>query len=192
MKDRFFELIERESAHAQAGKHARIVAKMNSLVDAEIIDALYRASQAGVIVDLIIRGICCLRPGVEGMSERIRVVSIVGRFLEHSRIFYFANDGAEEYFIGSADWMPRNFIRRVEAIVPVEDQSLHLRLRSLLDTLLADNREAWDLRFDGTWEQRRPYGGEERATHTILLTDSWGRPASAQHTGSAPGQQVSR
>ena len=175
MKDRFFELIERESMHASAGKRARIVVKMNSLVDAEIIDALYRASGAGVEIDLIIRGICCLRPGVEGMSDRIRVVSVVGRFLEHSRLFYFANDGAEEYYIGSADWMPRNFMRRVEAIVPVEDPSLHLRLRSLVDTLLNDNRQAWDLHADGTWVQRRPDGDDERATHTILLSDSWGR-----------------
>ena len=175
MKDRFFELIERESAHAKAGRRARIVAKMNSLVDAEIIDALYRASQAGVDVDLIVRGICCLRPGMKGMSERIRVVSVIGRFLEHSRLFYFANDGAEEYFIGSADWMPRNFIRRVEAVVPVDDPTLHERLRSLLDTLLADNRAAWDLHADGTWVQRRPGAAGERATHDILLADSWGR-----------------
>ena len=183
MKDRFFELIERESVHARAGKRARIVAKMNSLVDAEIIDALYRASQAGVDVDLIVRGICCLRPGVEGMSERIRVVSVVGRFLEHSRLFYFANGGAEEYFIGSADWMPRNFMRRVEAIVPVEDPALHLRLRSLVDLLLSDNRQAWDLHSDGTWVQRRPDADDERATHTLLLGDSWGRTPATRVEG---------
>ena len=184
MKDRFFELIERESVHARAGKRARIVAKMNSLVDAEIIDALYRASQAGVDVDLIVRGICCLRPGVEGMSERIRVVSVVGRFLEHSRLFYFANGGAEEYFIGSADWMPRNFMRRVEAIVPVEDPALHLRLRSLVDLLLSDNRQAWDLHSDGTWVQRRPDADDEHATHTLLLGDSWGRTPATRVEGS--------
>ena len=183
MKDRFFELIERESVHARAGKRARIVAKMNSLVDAEIIDALYRASQAGVDVDLIVRGICCLRPGVEGMSERIRVVSVVGRFLEHSRLFYFSNDGAEEYYIGSADWMPRNFMRRVEAIVPVEDPALHLRLRSLVDLLLSDNRQAWDLHSDGTWVQRRPDADDERATHTLLLGDSWGRTPATRVEG---------
>ena len=113
------------------------------------------------------------------MSERIRVVSVVGRFLEHSRLFYFANGGAEEYFIGSADWMPRNFMRRVEAIVPVEDPALHLRLRSLVDLLLSDNRQAWDLHSDGTWVQRHPDADNERATHTLLLGDSWGRtPAS--------------
>ena len=189
MKDRFFELIERESVHARAGRQARIVAKMNSLVDAEIIDALYRASQAGVAIDLIVRGICCLRPGVEGMSDRIRVVSVVGRFLEHSRLFYFANDGAEEYYLGSADWMPRNFIRRVEAVVPVDDAALHVRLRSLLDTLLADNRAAWDLHPDGRWVQRRAEGGQDHATHTILLADSWGRTAASRtdvHAESRP------
>ena len=185
MKDRFFELIERESVHARAGRQARIVAKMNSLVDAEIIDALYRASQAGVAIDLIVRGICCLRPGVEGMSDRIRVVSVVGRFLEHSRLFYFANDGAEEYYLGSADWMPRNFIRRVEAVVPVDDAALHVRLRSLLDTLLADNRAAWDLHPDGRWVQRRAGGEQEHATHTILLADSWGRAAASRADGHA-------
>ncbi len=185
MKDRFFELIERESVHARAGRQARIVAKMNSLVDAEIIDALYRASQAGVTIDLIVRGICCLRPGVEGMSDRIRVVSVVGRFLEHSRLFYFANDGAEEYYLGSADWMPRNFIRRVEAVVPVDDATLHVRLRSLLDTLLADNRAAWDLHPDGRWVQRRADGEQEHATHTILLGDSWGRAAVSRTDGHA-------
>ena len=185
MKDRFFELIERESVHARAGRQARIVAKMNSLVDAEIIDALYRASQAGVAIDLIVRGICCLRPGVEGMSDRIRVVSVVGRFLEHSRLFYFANDGAEEYYLGSADWMPRNFIRRVEAVVPVDDAALHVRLRSLLDTLLADNRAAWDLHADGRWVQRRAEGEQVHATHTILLADSWGRAAASRADGHA-------
>ncbi|MES2176850.1 MAG: polyphosphate kinase 1 [Gemmatimonadota bacterium] len=179
MKDRFLELISREVSHAEAGKRARIVAKMNSLVDAEIIDALYRASQAGVDVDLIIRGICCLRPRVEGLSDRIRVVSVIGRFLEHSRLFYFQNNGAPEYYIGSADWMPRNFIRRVEAIVPIEDPALHERLDSLVDTLLNDNRQAWDLHGNGTWVQRRP-DGPESATHTILLTDSWGHSGSSR------------
>ena len=100
---------------------------MNALVDAEMIDALYRASQAGVEIDLIVRGICCLRPGIPGVSERIRVISIIGRFLEHSRLWHFANGGAEEFYLGSADWMPRNFDRRVEAVAPVEDPALHER-----------------------------------------------------------------
>jgi len=174
MRQRFLELIAREEEHARAGRPARIVAKMNALVDPETIGALYRASQAGVEIDLVVRGICCLRPGVPGMSERIRVVSIVGRFLEHSRLFQFANGGADEFYLGSADWMPRNFDRRVETVAPVDDPALHPRLRTLLATCLADNRQAWDLASDGRYTQRRPAAGEpERATHRILLRDSW-------------------
>ncbi|MFL5577771.1 MAG: polyphosphate kinase 1 [Gemmatimonadaceae bacterium] len=174
MRQRFLELIDREAAHAAEGRPARIVAKMNALVDPETVMALYRASQAGVEIDLIVRGICCLRPGVPGMSDRIRVVSIVGRFLEHSRLYYFANGGAEEYYIGSADWMPRNFDRRVEAAAPIDDAALHPRLRSLLAVCLADNRQAWDLAPDGCYRQRTPGAEPERATHRILLRDSWG------------------
>ena len=174
MRDRFLELIERESAHARAGRGARIVAKMNALVDPVVIDALYRASLSGVSIDLIVRGICCLRPGIPGVSDRIRVRSIIGRFLEHSRIFYFENGGEAEYFIGSADWMPRNFLRRVEAVAPVEAPALQEKLQSLLQTCLEDNRQAWELNADGTWTQRTP-DGAERATHARLLLDSWGR-----------------
>jgi polyphosphate kinase len=173
MRERFLELIAREAKHAREGRPGRIVAKMNSLVDAGAITALYDASQAGVEIDLIIRGICCLRPGIPGVSDRIRVISIVGRFLEHSRIWKFGNAGADEFYIGSADWMPRNFDRRVEAIAPVEGATLHTRLRSLLDTCLADNRQAWELHADGTWTQRIP-DGPERATHRILIADAWG------------------
>jgi polyphosphate kinase len=176
MRDRLVELIDREAAHAREGRGGRIVAKMNALVDAEVIGALYRASQAGADVDLIVRGICCLRPGLPGVSDRIRVVSIIGRFLEHSRVWHFANAGSGEYYLGSADWMPRNFDRRVEAVAPVDDVSLHPRLRSLFETCLRDNRQAWDLESDGTWRQRMPEGAE-RATHTILLADSWGMTA---------------
>jgi polyphosphate kinase len=179
MRDRFLSLIRREAEHARAGQTARIVAKMNALVDAEIIAALYDASRAGVEIDLIVRGICCLRPGVEGVSDRIRVMSIVGRFLEHSRIFYFANGGQGEYYIGSADWMPRNLDRRVEAVVPVMDPGQHERLRTLLETCLTDNRQAWDLHADGHYVQRTPgVDGEaidECATHQRLLRDAWGR-----------------
>ena len=174
MKERFLELIDRECRHAGAGRRAQIVGKMNALVDPEVIDGLYRASQAGVEIDLIVRGICCLRPGLEHVSERIRVMSIVGRFLEHSRVWHFHNDGNDEFYIGSADWMPRNFQRRVEAVVPVEAPLLQERLRSLLDTCLEDNRQAWDLHADGDWVQRKPRG-EERSTHVRLLADSWGR-----------------
>ena len=173
MRSRFLDLIEREAEHARAGRPARIVAKMNALVDPQIIESLYRASRAGVAIDLIVRGICCLRPGVPGVSEGIRVISIVGRFLEHSRLFHFANGGVEEFYIGSADWMQRNFDRRVEAVAPVDDATLHDRLRSLLRTCLEDNRQAWELASDGTWTQRTP-NGALHPTHEILLRDSWG------------------
>jgi polyphosphate kinase len=181
MRARILALIEREAAHARAGRRARIVAKMNALVDPETIAALYAASQAGVEIDLIVRGICCLRPGVEGVSDRIRVLSIVGRYLEHSRIYHFQNDGHPEYYIGSADWMPRNFDRRVEAIVPVEDPAVHQGLASVLETCLADNRQAWELHADGTYRQRRPAAGEpERATHQILQREPWGRVSNVE------------
>jgi polyphosphate kinase len=178
MRDRFVELIEREAAHARAGREGRIVAKMNALVDPVTIEALYRASEAGVEIDLIVRGICCLRPGLPGVSSRIRVRSIIGRFLEHSRIWQFGNGDAEEFYIGSADWMPRNFLRRVEAVVPVEAPRLQARLRSLLEALLEDNRQAWQLDPSGRWTQLTPTG-QARGTHAILLVDSWGEGAEA-------------
>ncbi len=173
MRRRFLEMIAREADNARAGKRGRIIAKMNAIVDAEVIHALYAASQAGVEIDLIVRGICCLRPGVPDVSERIRVVSIVGRFLEHSRIFHFANDGKPEYYFGSADWMPRNFDRRVEAIVPIEEDRLQLRMRSLLEACLADDRQSWDLAADGTYTRRTPKPGSI-GLHDLLMGDSWG------------------
>ena len=119
---------------------------------------------------MIVRGFCCLRPGVPGLSDNIRVLSVVGRFLEHSRIFYFRNDGREEYYIGSGDWMNRNLSHRVEAAVPVEDPALQSRLKEILDILLADNRQAWDLSPESVWTQRRPASGEpERGTHQRLM-----------------------
>lgn len=156
LRDRMLALIHRETENAKTGGSGRIVAKMNALVDQQIIVALYEASQAGVQVDLIVRGMCCLRPGVPGISETIRVISIVGRFLEHSRIFYFYNQGQEEIFIGSADWMPRNLNRRVEAVVPIEDPALAKDLQEILAIMLSDNRQAWDLQEDGRYVQRRP------------------------------------
>jgi polyphosphate kinase len=160
MKPRFLAMIRREIEHHQAGRPAWIVAKINQLEDQEICRALYEASQAGVPVDLIVRGFCVLRPGVPGLSDSVRVISIVGRFLEHSRIYYFRN-GAEqkkdgEFYIGSADWMPRNLERRVEAITPVEAESLRERLWEILDVHLRDHRSAWDMRPDGTYTQRQP------------------------------------
>jgi polyphosphate kinase len=174
LKDRFLELIAREGDHARAGRPARIIAKMNALQSAEIINALYEASQLGVEIDLIVRGICCLRPGLPGLSEKIRVISVVGRFLEHSRLFYFANGGDEEYYMGSADWMPRNLERRVEVVVPIEDSTFRHRLAALLETYLGDHRQAWELQFDGTYVQRTPTTDTDVGAHRRLTRDPWG------------------
>ena len=175
MRQRVIELIDREAAFARAGRCGRIVAKMNAVADTETIEALYRASQAGVSIDLIVRGICCLRPGVPNISDNVRVISIIGRFLEHSRLWRFGNCGVPEYYIGSADWMARNFDRRVEAVVPVEDPALHPRLDALLETCLSDNIGAWELRENGTYRQRHPGTDPERSTHIVCQRDSWGR-----------------
>lgn len=153
LKDRFLYLIEREKKHALAGKRAHIVAKMNSLCDRDIIAALYEASQAGVKTELIIRGICCLKVGIEGVSENISVRSIVGNFLEHARIFYFENDGKPEYYCGSADWMPRNLERRVEILFPVEDPKLQEKLKHILQSQLRDTMKAHILQPDGSYER---------------------------------------
>ena len=170
MRVRFEELIAREVEHARAGRGGRIVAKMNALEDPRIVRSLYEAAQAGVAIDLIVRGICRLRPGVPGLSEGITVVSIVGRFLEHARIFHFANAGQPEYYFGSADWMSRNLDYRVEAIVPVEAPELQEELRTILELQLADNVKAWELDGDGGWRQRRPAAGEEpRASQQLLM-----------------------
>lgn len=153
LRDKFLALIQREREHAANGRQARIIAKMNSLCDPGIIEALYEASAAGVEIDLIIRGICCLRAGVPGLSETIRVRSIVGTFLEHSRIFYFSNHGSPEYYMGSADWMPRNLDKRVEILFPVEDPALQKEIQHILDTQLADTKKAHSLMPDGTYEK---------------------------------------
>ena len=174
MRARFTEMVDREAEHAKAGRPARIIGKMNALVDGDIIQHLYAASLAGVQIDLIVRGICCLRPGIRGVSDNIRVVSIVGRFLEHSRIFYFANDGKEEVYFGSADWMPRNFDRRVEVVACVQDRRLIPRLCSLLEVSLADNRNAWDLSQEGTYTQRKPGPRPVIASQELFLVNSWG------------------
>lgn len=160
MLQRFLALIEREIDHVRAGGAGRIRAKMNALNETEIVAALYRAAQAGVYVDLVVRGICTLRPGIPGLSERIRVVSLLGRFLEHARIFHFDNDGNPEYYIGSADWRPRNLRRRVEVVTPVRDPGARERLATILDTEL-DDPFAWELRADGTYVQTAPPTGVE-------------------------------
>jgi polyphosphate kinase len=152
LADHLIALIDRERRHAEAGLPARIIAKMNSLVDPCAIEALYAASQAGVRIDLIVRGICCLRPGLPGVSENIRVISIVDKFLEHSRISYFQNGDNPEVFLSSADWMPRNFRRRVEIMFPIEDPRLQSRvIDGLLGVVLMDNVKARVLQPDGTY-----------------------------------------
>ncbi len=156
-------LIERERDHAAAGKPARIVAKLNSLVDQEIIEKLYEASCAGVKIDLIVRGICSLRPKIPGLSENIRVISIVGRFLEHSRIYYFQNDGAADLYLASADWMPRNFYRRVEIAFPIEAPALHNEvITEVLPRFLADYVKARELQPDGSYVRLKPEEGAPR------------------------------
>jgi polyphosphate kinase len=161
MRERILELIDRERQHAEAGRAARIIVKMNALVEPSVIDALYRASQAGVSIDLVIRGTCCLKPGISDFSTNIRVISVVDKFLEHSRIFYFENAGASEVFLGSADWMPRNFFRRIEVMFPVEDARLKTRLtEELLQLVLRDNVKARQLQSDGTYIRVRPADGE--------------------------------
>jgi polyphosphate kinase len=155
--------------------------KMNSLLDAKSIQALYRASQAGVEVQLNVRGICALRPGVPGVSETIEVSSVVGRFLEHSRILSFERPGEDErIYIGSADLMPRNLYNRVELVVPVEDPRLRADLLDVLDRSLADNTNAWDLREDGAWE-RRSVVGERRSVQRELVERHQARASETQH-----------
>ncbi|MBR5348137.1 MAG: RNA degradosome polyphosphate kinase [Lachnospiraceae bacterium] len=153
MRERFLYLIRRETNHALEGRKARILAKMNSLCDQEIIDALYEASAAGVEIQLVVRGICCLKAGVPGLSENIRVISIVGNFLEHSRIFCFYNDNQEEVYMSSADWMPRNLDRRVEILFPIEDEELKKRTLAIMDVLLSDNGKARSMLPDGGYER---------------------------------------
>jgi polyphosphate kinase len=187
-------LIDREAAHAQQGKPARIIAKMNALLDKNIVQALYRASQAGVEIDLIVRGICALRPGVRGVSDNIRVRSIVGRFLEHSRIYYFGNGGDEQIYIGSADWMPRNLYERVEVLVPLRDEMLRQRVHSeILDAYLADNRKARILLKDATyiraWQplqgarnRRPPLGAASFSAQDFLMSVAEGKAPAALPT----------
>lgn len=153
LRSKFMRLIERETKHAREGKTAKIIAKMNSLCDAGIIAALYEASAAGVKIQLIVRGICCLKVGIPGVSDNIEVRSIVGNFLEHSRIFYFFNDGEEEVYMGSADWMPRNLDRRVEILFPVLDENIRRQVMHILEVELADNTKAHFLQADGTYEK---------------------------------------
>jgi polyphosphate kinase len=191
-------LIARETAHAKAGRPAAIVAKMNGLLDRRVTEALYAASQAGVEIDLIIRGMCSLRPGVKGVSERIRVRSIVGRFLEHSRIFWFANGGEEEVYCGSADWMPRNLVERCEVMFPVKQPELAKRLRcEILAAYLADNTKARLLQPDGIYV-RAPKTGVAFSAQDYLMGLAQGSgakiPVAAEKTAvkSEPSAEISK
>ncbi len=169
---RMVELVRRETEHARRGLPARIIAKMNSLVETDIIDALYEASRAGVEIDLIVRGICCLKPGVRGLSRNIRVRSIVGRYLEHSRVFYFENACQPEVYVGSADWMPRNFFKRIEAVFPIEDGNLRERIvHEILQRQLEDNQKAHVLRRDGRYVRVEPAPGETPLNSQTLFME---------------------
>jgi polyphosphate kinase len=164
------EKIEREATHARNGRPARIVAKLNALNEAHVIEALYAAAQAGVDIDLIVRGACTLRPGLPGVSERIRVRSIVGRFLEHSRVYWFANDGQPEIYCASADWMERNLMRRIEVAFPIIDPQLAKRVYDeTLANYLADNTQAWLLDSDGHYERAKPGAHAPYTAQQVLL-----------------------
>src|SRR2546423_371300 len=171
MRDRVTELIDREIEHEKAGRPARIIAKINSLTDTKVIRKLYEASQAGVQIDLLVRGVCSLRPGVPGLSDKIDVTSVVGRFLEHSRIFYFLNGGEEDIYIGSADWMQRNLDRRVEILVPIEDPRLKRHLKDeVLDICLRDNVKARRLLLNGTYQRIiSPEGNEHMQSQAYFM-----------------------
>ncbi|MFC7068638.1 polyphosphate kinase 1 [Halobaculum lipolyticum] len=179
MRDRFTHAIRREAAHARAGTGGRIVVKVNGLEDPAIVEELYRASRAGAEIDLIVRDICRLRPGIEGISDRVRVHSVVGRFLEHSRIFYFENAGDPEWYIGSADWMTRNLDNRVEAVAPIESVPIRRQLRFVLSATLADNRRRWVMDADGNYEQVRPADGEPVRDVQQILMDATERAVAA-------------
>ena len=163
------EKINREIEHAKDGKDARIVAKINSLNEPQLIDALYAASSAGVKIDLIVRGICSLRPGVKGLSENIHVRSIVGRFLEHSRVYYFLNDGNEEFYCASADWMDRNMFRRNESCFEIRQKAMKEQIRQDLELFLADNCQAWILKGDGSYKRLTPGKTERISAQEIFL-----------------------
>ena len=172
LKNTVLDLIKREAENAKAGKPAHIIAKMNSLCDAKVMEALYEASNAGVKIELIIRGICCLRAGVPGLSENITVRSIVGDFLEHARILYCYNDGFEEIYMGSADWMPRNLDKRVEIMFPVEDTEAKERAKHILDVQLADTLKAYILQPDGTYGKQDLRGKEKISAQSTFCNEA--------------------
>ncbi len=172
MHRRVIEMIRREAEHAREGRPARIVAKMNGLIEEQVIKALYAASADGVVIDLVVRGVCALRPGVPGLSENIRVRSILGRFLEHHRVWWFGNGGKDDVWLSSADWMGRNLFRRVEVAFPVRDPELKARvIDEALEVCLADNVDAWELASDGTWTKCQPKQGDQPLSAQRVLLD---------------------
>ncbi|MBA2300163.1 MAG: RNA degradosome polyphosphate kinase [Chloroflexi bacterium] len=184
LRSGFLALVDREVAHAKAGRPARIVLKLNSIVDTPVIEALYRASTAGVVVDLIVRAACSLQPGLPGISERIRVRSIVGEFLEHSRIWGFENGGDGEWYIGSADLMDRNLDRRVEAVVPVEDTEAKARIAEVIELMLADDRRSWQLQPDASWVRTEALEGHPGTIDTFEVLKE--RALTSGHVAAAP------
>ncbi|MCC7438392.1 MAG: polyphosphate kinase 1 [Armatimonadetes bacterium] len=177
LRQRLLELIHREAERHTPEQPGHIIAKLNAIVDEEVIRALYSASQQGVKIDLLVRGICCLRPGLEGVSDNIRVVSVVGRFLEHSRILYFRNGGEEEFYLSSADWMPRNLNRRVELMFPVEDSDNRTRLKEIFEIYLNDNVKARELGSDGVYRRKEKQGGETNAQEYFITQIRQSDPA---------------
>jgi polyphosphate kinase len=175
MRKRFIQYIKKEIEFQKTTGNGHIIAKMNSLEDQEIVQNLYQASQAGVKVDLIVRGFCTLRPGVKGLSENIKVTSIIGRFLEHSRIYYFRRGSADpvdgKFYIGSADWMYRNLNNRIEIVVPIEPAALKLQCWHMLQAMLADRVQSWDLKETGEYVLHKPEKSDEKGIHEKLMLD---------------------
>jgi polyphosphate kinase len=164
--------IDKEIAHAKEGRKAVIIAKMNALLEPTVIDKLYQASQAGVTIHLIVRGVCALRPGIPGVSDNIRVRSIIGRLLEHHRVFYFYNDGAEDVYLSSADWMGRNLFRRIEIAFPILNPKVKRRvIRESLRPCLVDNTQAWEMLSDGRYRRKTARGGKSRSSQMTLLAE---------------------
>jgi polyphosphate kinase len=186
LREHFITCIRKEAEHARAGQPSRIIAKVNSLIDPTVIDELYSASEAGVQVDLLVRGMCSLRPGLPGISERIRVVSIIDRYLEHARVFYFHNGGEPTYWLASADWMQRNFDRRVEIAFPVLDAQHQARLKEILEIQLSDTGKGWQVQPDGRSLKSRsetaPYLRSQERLYEIIQSAN-GFSASTRATG---------